>query len=102
MRERRYVNNRSASLIGAGVGGIRTDGMGMAIERRNSARTYRVCCDLASGEEYCGEACRDAGSEDVENCLSMGPSGVSTHGSVIRGSKCRRFRQQIIADPGKP
>jgi hypothetical protein len=23
-------------------------------------------CTVANGEEYCGEACRDAGSEDVE------------------------------------
>ena len=23
-------------------------------------------CDVPDGEEYCGEACRDAGSEDVE------------------------------------
>jgi hypothetical protein len=23
-------------------------------------------CDVADGEEYCGEACRDAGSDDVE------------------------------------
>jgi hypothetical protein len=23
-------------------------------------------CDVSDGQEYCGEACRDAGSEDVE------------------------------------
>jgi hypothetical protein len=23
-------------------------------------------CDVPDGEEYCGQACRDAGSEDVE------------------------------------
>jgi len=23
-------------------------------------------CTVANGEEYCGQACRDAGSEDVE------------------------------------
>jgi hypothetical protein len=23
-------------------------------------------CDVADGQEYCGEACREAGSEDVE------------------------------------
>ncbi len=23
-------------------------------------------CDVADGEEYCGESCRNAGSEDVE------------------------------------
>ena len=23
-------------------------------------------CDVAQGEEYCGEACREAGSQDVE------------------------------------
>jgi hypothetical protein len=23
-------------------------------------------CDVANGEEFCGEACREAGSEDVE------------------------------------
>jgi len=23
-------------------------------------------CEVADGEEYCGNACRDAGSEDVE------------------------------------
>jgi hypothetical protein len=29
-------------------------------------------CDVARGQEYCSEACRDAGSEDVEIACQCG------------------------------
>ncbi len=29
-------------------------------------------CDVPYGEEYCGEACRDAGSDDVEIACQCG------------------------------
>ena len=29
-------------------------------------------CDVVPGQEYCGEACRDAGSEDVEIACQCG------------------------------
>jgi hypothetical protein len=29
-------------------------------------------CDVEPGQEYCGEACRDAGSEDVEIACQCG------------------------------
>lgn len=29
-------------------------------------------CDVEPGQEYCGDACRDAGSEDVEIACQCG------------------------------
>jgi len=46
-------------------------GMG-AKEKKMAKQIMRKCahipclCDVADGEEYCGQICRDAGSEDVE------------------------------------
>jgi len=37
-------------------------------------------CDVAGGEEYCGETCRDAGSADVEiACQCDHPACPLTH-----------------------
>jgi hypothetical protein len=51
-------------------------GMG-AEEKKMAKQNTRKCahipclCDVADGEQYCGQICRDAGSEDVEIALSM-------------------------------
>jgi len=38
----------------------------MANKKMKKCAHIPCLCDAASGEEYCGEACRYAGSEDVE------------------------------------
>jgi hypothetical protein len=38
----------------------------MANQRIKMCAHIPCVCTVANGEEYCGEACRDAGSEDVE------------------------------------
>jgi hypothetical protein len=47
--------------------------IGMAAEEKKMAKQNKgkcahipCLCDVADGEEYCGQICRDAGSEDVE------------------------------------
>ena len=38
----------------------------MANQKRKKCAHLPCLCHVPDGEEYCGEACRDAGSEDVE------------------------------------
>ena len=38
----------------------------MASKKTKKCAHIPCLCDVPDGEEYCGEACRDAGSEDVE------------------------------------
>jgi hypothetical protein len=38
----------------------------MANQETRKCAHLPCLCDAADGEEYCGEACRNAGSEDVE------------------------------------
>ena len=38
----------------------------MANQETKKCAHIPCLCTVANGEEYCGEACRDAGSEDVE------------------------------------
>jgi hypothetical protein len=38
----------------------------MANQKSKKCAHIPCLCDIAEGEEYCGEACRDAGSDDVE------------------------------------
>ena len=47
--------------------------IGMGVEEKKMAKqNTRKCahipcrCDVVDGEEYCGQICREAGSEDVE------------------------------------
>jgi hypothetical protein len=44
--------------------------------QESKKRAHIPClCDVSDGEEYCGDACRDAGSEDVEiACQSSHPA----------------------------
>jgi len=42
------------------------DGTEMANQKTKKCAHIPCLCDVPDGEEYCGEACRDAGSEDVE------------------------------------
>jgi hypothetical protein len=44
----------------------RREGIEMANQRMNKCAHIPCLCDVADGQEYCGEICRDAGSEDVE------------------------------------
>ena len=55
--------------------------------------TIRMCahvpclCTVANGEEYCGEACRDAGSEHVEiACQCDHPACPLTFRQVVSGN----------------
>jgi hypothetical protein len=38
----------------------------MANQKSKKCAHIPCLCDVADGDEYCGETCRDAGSEDVE------------------------------------
>jgi len=38
----------------------------MANQQTKKCAHIPCLCDVAGGQEYCGESCRDAGSEDVE------------------------------------
>jgi hypothetical protein len=38
----------------------------MANQKSKKCAHIPCLCDIAEGEEYCGEACRDAGSDEVE------------------------------------
>jgi hypothetical protein len=38
----------------------------MANQKTKKCAHIPCLCDVPNGEEYCGEVCRDAGSEDVE------------------------------------
>jgi hypothetical protein len=38
----------------------------MANQKTKKCAHIPCLCDVRNGEEYCGEACRDAGGEDVE------------------------------------
>lgn len=38
----------------------------MANQKTNKCAHIPCLCDVRNGDKYCGEACRDAGSEDVE------------------------------------
>ncbi len=38
----------------------------MANQKTKKCAHIPCLCDVPIGEEYCGEACRDAGKEDVE------------------------------------
>ena len=38
----------------------------MANQKTKKCAHLPCLCDVLDGEEYCGEACRNAGSEDVE------------------------------------
>jgi hypothetical protein len=38
----------------------------MANKKTNKCAHIPCLCDVPNGEEYCGDACREAGSEDVE------------------------------------
>ena len=38
----------------------------MANQETKSAHTYLACAMYHRGKEYCGDSCRDAGSDDVE------------------------------------
>lgn len=38
----------------------------MTNQKRKKCAHIPCLCDVPNGEKYCGEACRDAGSEDVE------------------------------------
>jgi hypothetical protein len=38
----------------------------MANQRTRKCAHIPCLCDVQNGQEYCGESCRDAGSEDVE------------------------------------
>jgi hypothetical protein len=38
----------------------------MANQEMKKCAHIPCLCDVPNGEEYCGEACREAGSEDVE------------------------------------
>jgi hypothetical protein len=42
------------------------DGIIMANQRTTKCAHIPCLCDVRDGNEYCGESCRDAGSEDVE------------------------------------
>ena len=54
---------------------------------RKCAHIPRLCA-VAGGEEYCGETCRDAGSDDVEiACQCDHPACPLTFQQFVSGSE---------------
>jgi hypothetical protein len=43
-----------------------TEGLQMANQTTRKCAHIPCLCDVRNGEEYCGDACRDAGGEDIE------------------------------------
>jgi hypothetical protein len=70
------VKSHSLAIVKGAIGKVRSKKM--AKTQRNmkglqmANQTTRKCahipclCDVRNGEEYCGDACRDAGGEDIE------------------------------------
>jgi hypothetical protein len=48
------------------IGEARKGGILMGNQKTKKCAHIPCLCDVRNGEQYCGEACRDAGSEDVE------------------------------------
>ena len=44
----------------------------MANQEKTKCAHMPCLCDVGPGQEYCSEACRDAGSEDVEIACQCG------------------------------
>jgi hypothetical protein len=55
-----------SGLVGGYVRNDPKGGIVMADQQTKKCAHIPCLCDVANGEEYCGEACRDAGSEGVE------------------------------------
>ena len=62
--------------------------------QENTKRAHIPClCDVAPGQEYCSEACREAGSEEVEvvsvaTCLVAARQSIFEHRLArIRGTR---------------
>src|ERR1700684_2649271 len=51
------------------------NGTDMANQNSKKCAHIPCLCDVAAGEESCGQACRDAGSEDVEIACECGHPG---------------------------
>jgi len=49
-----------------GKSATRKDGIAMASQKTKLCAHIPCLCVVRNGEEYCGQACRDAGSDDVE------------------------------------
>ena len=58
----------------------------MANQETKKCAHIPCLCTVANGDEYCGEACRDAGSEDVEiACQCDHPACPLTVREVMSG-----------------
>jgi len=59
----------------------------MANQETEKCAHIPCLCTVANGDEYCGEACRDAGSEDVEiACQCDHPACPLTVREVLSGT----------------
>ena len=59
----------------------------MANQETEKCAHIPCLCTVANGEEYCGEACRDAGSDDVEiACQCDHPACPLTVREVLSGT----------------
>jgi hypothetical protein len=56
------------TLSGAARSRVEQEGMQSFMMNQNTRKCAHIpcLCDVAKGEEYCGESCRYAGREDVE------------------------------------
>ena len=60
-----YVKSSGSLVIGER--GFTWKGRNRMTNQKTRKCAHIPClCDVPKGEEYCGDACRDAGSEDVE------------------------------------
>ena len=57
--------------------------------QENTKRAHIPClCDVAPGQEYCSEACREAGSEEVE-VVAVATSLVAARQSIFEHPSAR-------------
>src|SRR5216684_7133851 len=74
----RLIRNGATSTIAVRYGSALVMRNELNVEGRNCHGAHIPClCNVPKGERYCGDACRDAGSKNVEIGVSMRPFDVS-------------------------
>jgi hypothetical protein len=65
VQNRRYVKSHSGFVLGQDAE-VRKDLLAMTDQATRKCAHIACFCDVPNGQEYCGDACREAGREDVD------------------------------------
>lgn len=65
VQSRRYVKSHSDFVLGQGAE-VRKDLLGMTDQATRKCAHIACFCDVPNGQEYCGDVCHEAGSENVD------------------------------------